>query len=97
MNDISPKAAAQEARTIKIGRIHLKKRDHVSENGLNKALRFSVFLSFLSIQKITFLPFGNNFLNFILGKRQYRMMAALGFNNIKYLVRHKTRREYRRL
>ena len=54
MYECSPQSDAREGRTIKrIKEIMLLK------NELYKVLRFSVFLSFIPILKITFLPLGN--------------------------------------
>ena len=63
MYEWSPKSDAREGRTIKgIKEIMFLK------NGLYKVLRFSVFLSFISILKITFLPLGN-FLKFYIRQK----------------------------
>ena len=63
MYEWSPKSDAREGRTIK--RI---KEIMFLENGLYKVLRFSVFLSFISILEITFLPL-ENFLKFYIRQK----------------------------
>ena len=66
MYEWSQKSDAREGRTIK--RI---KEIMFLKNGLYKFLRFSVFLSFISILKITFLPLGN-FLKFYIRQKNNR-------------------------